>query len=177
MSWDVLLLRLPPGITSLEELGDDFNDPLGTTDDVRSVLRTAVSGLDLTDPSWGVLDTPNYSIEFSIGTTEPCTAVMLHIRGEDDAVEPIRAICQATDWTAFDCSVGSPMDFDADPAKGLRSWREYRDKVIPGAPPKGVSVSTHDGSRVFVDNVGPLKGQPPAREGFWRRLWRRLTRA
>ena len=177
MSWDVLLLRLPPGITSLGDLRKDFDDPLGTTDHVRSLLRAAVPGLDLTDPSWGVLDAPHYSIEFSIGADEPCGAVMLHVRGLDDAVEPIRAVCQATGWTAVDCSLGSPIDFDADPARGLRAWRDYRDKVSPGAPPKGLSVSAPDGSRVFVDNVGPLRERPLARAPWWRRLWRRLTRA
>jgi hypothetical protein len=155
MSWDVLLLRLPPGITSVGDIPDNFGEVLGTTDEVRRLLAGILPTLDLTDPAWGVLESANYSIEFSIGADEPCNAVMLHVRGLDDALEPIQAVCGASGWQAIDCSSGDVIVFDADPARGLRAWREYRDRVAPGAPVKGVSLGMQDGKRVFFDDLQP----------------------
>lgn len=160
MSWDVLLLRLPPGITSVGDIDDDFGEVLGTTDEVRRLLAGVIPALDLTDPAWGVLESANYSIEFSIGADEPCNSVMLHVRGLDDALEPIRAVCAARGWQAIDCSSGDVIAFDADPARGLRAWREYRDRVAPGAPVKGVSLAMQDGKRVFFDSLDPSAARP-----------------
>jgi len=156
-----LLLRFPPGAASLDDLGDDIGEVLGTTEDVRQCLANVLPTLDLTDPTWGVLESDDYSIEFSIGSEEPCRAVMLHIRGLDDALEPVRAVCEATDWQAIDCSSGDVIDFAVDPARGLRAWRDYRDRLTQGAPVKGVSVTGEDGRRVFFDQLQPRRPHEP----------------
>ena len=59
MSWDVILLRLPAHITKIEEAPDDGGEPLGATDEVGHVLHSLLPTLDLTDPTWGILETPS----------------------------------------------------------------------------------------------------------------------
>jgi hypothetical protein len=172
VSWDVLLLRLGPEITTIAELENEGGDPLGSTDDVRRLLADVLPALDLSDPAWAILESANYSIEFNIGTEEPCTAVMLHVRGLDDALEPIREVCSATGWRAFDCSDGELIDFKADPARGLRAWREYQNRVSPGGPVKGISLTTPDGKRVYFDHLQPQVPTRKAQKRRWWQLWK-----
>ena len=173
MSWDAILLRLPQDVTTVAELGDGEPDPLGSTDEVRNLLCTVLPDLDLSDPAWGILESSDYSIEFSIGKEEPCTSIMLHVRGLDSAIEPIRAVCAQSKWQALDCSTGELIDFDSDPAQGLRAWRAYRNKVAPGGPAKGFSLSTPDGGRVFFDGPPtPARKTKPQRRPWWQ-FWKR----
>lgn len=171
MSWDVLLLRLPEGAKTLADMQDTDGEPLGSTGDVRRILSGVLPDLDLSDPTWGILETVDSSIEFSIGSEEPCVSVMLHVRGLDDAMEPIRAVCNATGWQALDCSDGELIDFAADPGRGLRAWREYRDRAGLAGPVKGVSLTTREGHRVFFDDLQPAATRPsPRRRRWWQLL-------
>jgi hypothetical protein len=65
---------------------------------------------------------------------------MLHVRGGDGALAPIRHLCEQTGWKAFDTTEGDFIDFEGDPGTGLRAWRAFRDHAIPGAPEKGVRL-------------------------------------
>src|SRR5439155_700804 len=80
------------------------------------------------------------SIEFSIGDENPCASLMLHVRGTESVIEPLRALCERTDWRAFDTSDGELLDFSRDPGKGLREWLAYRARVAPDAPVRGVAL-------------------------------------
>ena len=124
--------------------------------------------IDLADPSWAVLVTDDYSIEFSIGEETPCTSVMLHVRGPETAIEPLRAVCERTGWRAFDTSTGDVIDFADDPAKGLRKWIAYRQKSGITGPLKGVSLP--------IDNKGAVVFDAPPQQSSvkkkkWWQLW------
>jgi hypothetical protein len=153
MSWDTILLRLPAGVTSFNDLPEDFDSVLAPLPEVLDAVSRHVPGVDLSDPTWGILEHDEYSIEFSIGEEDPCTSLMLHVRGTEAALEPIRHLCNATGWQAFDCSDGELIDWSADPGKGLRAWRAYREQVAPGSPEAGVSLSMAGSKRVFFDSA------------------------
>ncbi|MEU6438866.1 hypothetical protein [Streptomyces sp. NPDC047046] len=54
MSWDVLLLRLPDDVTSVQEIPADHTpDLLGPRHDVLAAVTQAVPGVDLSDPRVG----------------------------------------------------------------------------------------------------------------------------
>lgn len=167
MSWDVLLLRLPPEVTTLEDLPDDADDSVGPLAEVVERIRAGVPGIDLTDPSWGILEGSTFSIEFAIGKDDPCRSLMLHVRGDDRALEPIRRLCAATGWRAFDCATAEVVDFEAGEGTGLDSWRAYRELVVPNAPKKGVVVTRKDGSRIVVDAVGTPGSAFAPRKRWW----------
>lgn len=66
MSWDVLLLRLPDDLTSVQEIPDDHTpDPLGRRRDVLAAVARACPETDLSDPAWGELSGPTWSIELN----------------------------------------------------------------------------------------------------------------
>ena len=160
MSWDVLILNLPPGTTVLEDVPDSTDVSLGPLSQVLDRLRASLGGdIDLTDPTWGTMEGEAFSIEFNIGDKDPCESIMLHVRGDDSAVEPIRVLCESTRWRAFDTTTGELMEFESGTQPGLRQWRAFRDRVAPGGPVKGVKL------------VIPSKTDEPPRRP-WRRLWK-----
>jgi hypothetical protein len=48
-----------------------------------------------------MLEGEDYSMELNIGKDDPCSTMMLHVRGGDGALEPIRRLCEATGWAAL----------------------------------------------------------------------------
>jgi hypothetical protein len=156
---------------SISEAPDEGGDPLGSTAAVRSLLSRVLPSIDFSDPTWGILDADEYSIEFSIGAEEPCTSLMLHVRGPEEAIVPIKAVCNETGWKAYDCSDGELIDFNADPARGLRAWIEFRNRSTPIGPLKGISLSTSDGKKVLFDSFqrrNDPDGQEIQRKPWWK---------
>lgn len=130
MSWDVLLLRLPDTVTSVQEIPDDYASPsLGRQQDVLSAVKRAIPQVDLSDPTWGDLVGPDWSIELNIGSEDPVDSIMLHIRGSgDDALAPVFSLTAALECKALDCSRGdllTPQD-----ASVWHTFQEFRDRVI-----------------------------------------------
>jgi hypothetical protein len=142
MSWDVILIDMPSGIVTIDDLPKDFSPELGPRTHVLSTIATMLPDLDLTDPAWGILDGDDFSIEFNIGDGDPITDIMLHVRGGDDAIHVIQHICEHTGWRAFDTSTGDLIDFAQDPTAGLRQWRAYRDRVVASLKAEGKKVIT-----------------------------------
>ncbi|MCT7351173.1 hypothetical protein N4P33_03180 [Streptomyces sp. 15-116A] len=130
MSWDVLLLRLPDDVASMGDLPGDFTPaPLGPAQDVLAALRRAVPEVDLTDPAWGELTGPGWSMELNIGTDDPVVTLMLHIRGGgDDVLVPVFRFAEALDCRVLDLAKGdlaTPED-----TTGWHAFQAYRDHVI-----------------------------------------------
>ncbi|MEU6488234.1 hypothetical protein [Streptomyces sp. NPDC046887] len=130
MSWDVLLLRLPEGITSMEDMGSDTTPPpLGPRPGVLASLRRAAPVVDLSDPSWGELGGPGWSMELNMGSDEPVGMIMLHIRGGGDDVLPVAfRIAAELDCRVFDCSAGELIS--AGDTSGWQAFQQYRDRVV-----------------------------------------------
>ena len=140
MSWDVLLLNAPAALHQLPEDFDESTLPrLGALHAVRGIIQQLFPAVDFTDPHWGDLEATDYTIEFNIGEDDPVTSVLLHIRGEDGALSVVQALCGRAGWRAFGPD-GTALDFAADPARGLREWRAFRDKGIAEARAQGKSV-------------------------------------
>ncbi|MEZ4705755.1 MAG: hypothetical protein R3A44_01035 [Caldilineaceae bacterium] len=129
MSWDVILMNVPSNVRSISELEDEL-PILGSKIEVLSILSSALPSINLSDPTWGVMDGDNFSIEFSIGDKDPIQTIMLFVRGSDDAVRVIEKVCQYSGWRALDTSLGDFISFEENPAAGLQQWRAYRNQVF-----------------------------------------------
>ena len=97
MSWDVIIMRVPDGVLSMEDMPDQPTSPLGPSSDVISKLKSVFPSVDFSDPAWGILDGKDFSIEFNIGKEEPIGSMMLHVRGSEASLAAIQQICQALD--------------------------------------------------------------------------------
>ena len=116
MSWEVLLLRLPDHVTSMEDLRDDEGTPpLGRKPWVLDAVRRALPESDLTNPKRGQVEGPGWSIELILGSIDPVDSIMLQVRGNyDDALAPIFRLaaelgCRVLD--VFCQNLITPLDF------------------------------------------------------------------
>ena len=132
MSWDLLIFHPPEGATAVDEIPNDFDPPvLGPAADVRQRLLERVPGLDLSDPTWGQLSGPTWSIEVNIGRKDPIRSIMLHVRGGgDDALPVISLIGEALGARVLDISTGDFLTGGAGDADGWHSFQQYRDQVL-----------------------------------------------
>ncbi|MFC4516337.1 hypothetical protein [Streptomyces ehimensis] len=130
MSWDVLLLPLPAGIASIDELGVDHElPPVGSRFWVLDALQSAVHDVDLTDSAWGELVGPSWVIELSIGEDDPVESVMLHVRGGGDEVLPvIFGLARALGCRVLDSSSGDLLAENT--AAGWHAFQGFRDRVV-----------------------------------------------
>ncbi|MFE6721291.1 hypothetical protein ACFVDU_27350 [Streptomyces albidoflavus] len=130
MSWDVLLVRLPDEVTSVSQMAHDYvPDPLGSRHDVLATVARALPEADLSDPTWGDLAGPAWSIELSIGADDPVESMMLHIRGGgDDVLTPVFELAGALGCKVFDCSAGDLITPGG--TSGWQGFQRFRDQVV-----------------------------------------------
>ncbi|MFC9424624.1 hypothetical protein [Streptomyces sp. NPDC056987] len=133
MSWDVLLLRVPDDVTTMHELPDDYSpEPLGRQCDVLAAVTQAIPEVDLSDPTWGDLSGPTWSIELNIGSEDPVDSVMLHIRGSgDDVPAPVFRLAEALRCKALDLAEGDLIN--PEQTSGRHTFQQFRDRVIGSA--------------------------------------------
>lgn len=127
-----MLMPVPAGAETIEDLAED-DAPLGTRAEVLAKLRAALPQADFSDPTWGIVEGPDYSVEVNLGDEEPVSAIMLHVRGGDSVMQVIRTAAKALGCGALDCNADEVLDLEGDVAgAGLQAWREYKDRVVPG---------------------------------------------
>jgi len=131
MSWDVSVQRF----TREYELVSDIPDSercvvLGSSAEVRAAISRFFSTVDWSDVTRGVFDSEDGSIEFNMGTNEPNTGFMMHVRASDKLIPTIVAMCKTARWQALDCSDGEFLEQSSEPSAGLKNWAAYRDGVI-----------------------------------------------
>lgn len=133
MSWDVLLLRLPDDVASMHELPDGYPpQPLGRQRDVFAAATEAAPEVDLSDPTWGDLSGPTWSIEFNIGSEDPVDSVMLHTRGSgDDVLGPVFRLAEALRCKVLDLTEGDLIN--PGQTSGWHAFQQFRDHVIGSA--------------------------------------------
>lgn len=134
MSWDVVIFRPPPQVTTLDELPAGFEPPpLGAMTDVLARLRDTLPALDLTEPDWGRLAGPTWTMELGIGAEDPVATVTLFIRGTgDDVLDAIDAIATALGARAAATETGTFVDDDP---SGWHAFQRDRDRIL--RPPTG----------------------------------------
>lgn len=129
MSWDVILLRVPADVASMDEIGDDCT-PIGRRQDVLAAISQAMPEADLPEPEeWGRLIGPTWSMELDIGSEDPTGSIMLHIRGSgDDVLTPVFHLAAALECKVLDCSDGDVITPEG--PSGWHAFQEFRDRVI-----------------------------------------------
>ena len=130
MSWDISIQDLPPDAQSVADIPNDYKPaPLGPRDSVIARIHAALPDVNFSDPTWGMLDRPGFSIEFNMGAEEICDGFMLHVRGGGSAMETVADLLQHLQLRGIDCQTGDFFSIEA--AKGsFAQWQAYRDRVI-----------------------------------------------
>jgi len=129
MSWDIHIQDFPE-VNSIADIPDDFEpSSLGSREALIAKIKDAFPSADFKDPSWGLIDGDEWSIEVNIGPNTECGGIMLHVRGGDGAVAAVEAILDRLGLRAIDLQTGE--FFDAQSASdSFGVWRGFRDQVV-----------------------------------------------
>ena len=115
-------------ITEIPE--DESCAPLGSRVEVQIAISKFFPSTDWSDPAWGNYESTDGSIEFNLGSDEPNTGFMMHIRASATVVPSIVAMCIAEHWQALDCGSGEFLERSATPDAGLEQWIDVRKDVV-----------------------------------------------
>jgi hypothetical protein len=130
MSWDISIQDLPKDVQNVADIPDDYQpSPLGARAEVIARIQEVLPEVDFTDPSWGMLDQPGFSIEFNMGAEEICDGFMLHVRGGGDAMATVALLLEHLQLRGIDCQTGDFFSIEA-AQNSFEEWRAYRDRVI-----------------------------------------------
>jgi hypothetical protein len=111
VTWDVLLLRVRPGIATAEDLAEDAVIPLGAPAQVRGAIQRSCPLAQFDDETTGRVQSAGYSMDLSLGDDDPVRGVLLLVSGEaDSALAIITALCAANGWRAFDMNTEEFLD-------------------------------------------------------------------
>lgn len=132
MSWDVFAMKLPESIRSVDEIPDDFlPPPIGRRADLIARILEVAPFADFSDPTWGQLDAPGFSIEVALGDDEVVHGIAFFVRGGDTAAGCLVAILDHLGLRAIETGFGEILD-PTTAVDSLRRWRAYRDQVVGG---------------------------------------------
>jgi hypothetical protein len=133
MSWDIIAQDLPGNAISVQDIPDDFKpQAIGDRDELIAKIREVVPEADFSNPSWGIIDGDDWSIEVSIAEQNNCGSIAFHVRGGDGAVAVVAAILNKVQLRALDCQAGEFFTGGAESLDSFRAWRRYRDRVVGG---------------------------------------------
>ncbi len=130
MSWDIFVQDFPAEAQTVADIPDDCAPSgLGNRAVIIAKISQVIPEVDFSDPTWGVIDGADWSIEVNLGEAEYCRSLALHIRGGEEAVAVVDAVLEALGCRAIDSQTGE--FFVAGPAAkaSFKQWRAYRDSV------------------------------------------------
>ena len=134
MSWDISVFAASDPPPPVDSMPDDWRaQVLGTRQEVRDQISQSIPDTDWTDPRWGSFAGDGFSFEFNIGSEEPSTGFMIHVRGGSDAVSLLLGLAKRSGWFLLDCSSGEWFHHCQDAHAGWQGFQAYRDSVLAKA--------------------------------------------
>lgn len=137
MAWDLFIMRLPTGLTNIDDLPKDHvSKPMGRRAALIRKLASLLPGLTFDEFGCATIAKPGVgSIEVILGTDDPVHVVSLSARGSDGVIPMVTAIAKVLGGRAVDASSPSGL-FDPESAgRSLERSMKYAARVR-GAKPK-----------------------------------------
>jgi hypothetical protein len=131
MSWDIFVQDLPGNAKAVSDIPADFRPAsIGKRSKVIEKIKEVVPTADFADPSWGLIEGDDWSVEVNIGTNEDCHGFAFHVRGGDAAVGVVAAVLEHMKLRALDSQTGEFFVSGPEAIESFRKWRAYRDQVV-----------------------------------------------
>jgi hypothetical protein len=131
MSFDVFVQDLPRDARTVADIPDDFApQPLGRLADILAGIRRVAPDADFSDPTWGRIDGPGYSIEVNIGPEDPIQSFAFHVRGDQEALLIVASILTELRLRAIAPGTESGFFNLSELGIAYQQWQAYRRQVI-----------------------------------------------
>lgn len=131
MSWDVLVLNYegaPPPSDQMDDAPPP--KPLGPAARVRKGINAYLPGVSWSANAGGVYEGEGYTIEFGFSKGEPIDSIMLHVRGEGDAIAAMLRFAEPNGWSLYDCSTDEYLDPANPSSEGWEGFQDFRDEAL-----------------------------------------------
>ncbi|MGL6075977.1 MAG: hypothetical protein ACRC8S_17610 [Fimbriiglobus sp.] len=130
MSFDVFVQDLPSDARTVADIPEGYVPrPIGRRADIiASILRVAPT-TDFTNPTWGLIDGADFSIEVNIGHEEVLESFAFHIRGGQEGLLIVAAILQHLGLRAL-CPTASGFFDLAELGPTFSQWRRFREQIL-----------------------------------------------
>lgn len=129
MSWDIVLFNLSKQVQSVEEINDEVLVDIGTGVQFKQLITEYFPNIRWEKDNWCSIETPEYSIQFSLGDSDDkFSNILIHLYGEK-AIYPIIDLCRKFRWQVFDTGNGRMVDIDNPGKNGFTEFQNYLDAV------------------------------------------------
>jgi hypothetical protein len=133
VSFDVFVQDLPPDARTVADIPDDFDpQPIGRRADILAGILRAAPAVDFTDPTWGHIAGPGFSIEVNIAPEEVLDSFAFHIRGGPEALLVVADILRELGLRALAPGTESGFFELAELGPAYAQWQAYRQQVVGG---------------------------------------------
>ena len=132
MSWDVLIFNFNGALPSDEVLTTKGYQPppLGEAQQVRDQITQSIPTVDWSDPAWGILNTPDFQMQFNLQVDGLVKSYMIHVYGGGNPLPIIQKLCLDHGWYALDTSSGDWLDLNNPSDAGWKGFQQMRDQLI-----------------------------------------------
>ena len=131
LSFDVFVQDLPSDARSVEDIPDDFSpQPIGERARLLAGILRAAPSADFSDPTWGQIVGPDFSIEVSIGSEDVLDSFAFHIRGSQEALFVVADILSELRLRAIAPGTESGFFELGELGEAYSRWRAYRQQVV-----------------------------------------------
>jgi hypothetical protein len=129
MSWDIVLFNLAKNVKSVEEINDELLLDFGSGHSFKQLVTECFPNAQWKDDNWCSIETPDYSIQFSLGNLDDRFAEkLIHLYGEK-AIYPIIDLCRKFGWQLFDTGNGKMIDINMPEKNGFTEFQSYLDAI------------------------------------------------
>jgi len=122
MSWDAVLLRVGPGVTSVEDMDEEL--PLGTRKDVLDAILAVFPTCHRETPTRLTYLAGDLSIQFALHGGGTIDSVTVEVRGQGDPVSPLLDLAQRNGWVVLDVSTSEFINPDRPQDSGYAGYRK-----------------------------------------------------
>ncbi len=131
MSWDVAIFNMKEPPPDNNKLPEDFEPiSLGQVEDIKKYISNLIPGVDWSNPRFGSISYPDFTIEFSIPQDGDVKGLMLHIFGSGNPLPIICKLCTENGWHPYDTSLSLFIDVNNPSDQGWKDYKEYRDQIF-----------------------------------------------
>jgi hypothetical protein len=131
VSFDVFVQDLPPDARTVADIPDDFAPrPIGRRADILAGILRAAPAADFTDPTWGHIAGPGFSIEVNIGPEDVLGGFAFHVRGGPEALFVVADILRELGLRAIAPGTESGFFGLAELGPAYAQWQAYRRQVV-----------------------------------------------
>jgi hypothetical protein len=133
VSWDLVVFDFEEALsdpqTGTAIFPNMWEPPvIGDANTIRAKISEALSKVSWADPTWGTVDSADFSLEFNMGSEEAISNFMIHARGH--ATPAILTLMSATGWRILDTSTGKWMHETSNPDEGREAFQSYLNIVL-----------------------------------------------